>query len=179
MNPKNRQIWIKVAGIAFAVIFTICVIIFRDDLKDLIHLGLPGAFLVSLISDASIIFPVPGIVVTTALGSLFAPWKVALAAASGSAIGELTGYIAGYSGRGLVGDTEKLKKVSGYMTKYGFLTVLVLALIPNPLFDLAGLFAGSTKIPVWKFILATFIGKLGKFLVFAYLGSGLGKLLPQ
>lgn len=174
-QPKQRK-WLAFAGIAFAVLFSILVIVYRERLKDLAQLGILGAFLISLFSDASIIMPVPGVVVTTALGSLYSPLKIALAAASGSAIGELTGYLVGFSGRGIVGESDKLKIISPYMKKYGPLTVFVLAFIPNPLFDLAGIFAGSTKISVWKFMVATFLGKLCKFLVFAYLGSSLGSL---
>ncbi|KAF3570050.1 hypothetical protein F2Q69_00059898 [Brassica cretica] len=40
-----------------------------------------------------------------------------------------------------------------------FFTVLVLASVPNPLFDLAGIMCGQFGIPFWEFFLATLIGK--------------------
>ncbi|XP_030536065.1 vacuole membrane protein KMS1-like isoform X2 [Rhodamnia argentea] len=40
-----------------------------------------------------------------------------------------------------------------------FLTILVLASVPNPLFDLAGIMCGQFGIPFWEFFLATLIGK--------------------
>lgn len=40
-----------------------------------------------------------------------------------------------------------------------FLTILVLASVPNPLFDLAGIMCGQFGIAFWKFFLATLIGK--------------------
>ncbi|KAL0348839.1 UNVERIFIED_CONTAM: Vacuole membrane protein KMS1, partial [Sesamum angustifolium] len=40
-----------------------------------------------------------------------------------------------------------------------FFTILVLASVPNPLFDLAGIMCGQFGIPFWKFFLATAIGK--------------------
>ncbi|TYH82313.1 hypothetical protein ES332_D02G051600v1 [Gossypium tomentosum] len=40
-----------------------------------------------------------------------------------------------------------------------FFTILLLASIPNPLFDLAGIMCGQFGIPFWKFFLATLIGK--------------------
>ncbi|KAK7308066.1 hypothetical protein VNO77_41658 [Canavalia gladiata] len=40
-----------------------------------------------------------------------------------------------------------------------FLSILVLASVPNPLFDLAGIMCGQFGIPFWKFFLATLIGK--------------------
>ncbi|XP_048427675.1 vacuole membrane protein KMS1-like [Pyrus x bretschneideri] len=40
-----------------------------------------------------------------------------------------------------------------------FFTILVLASVPNPLFDLAGIMCGQFGIPFWKFFLVTVIGK--------------------
>ncbi|CAI9762160.1 unnamed protein product [Fraxinus pennsylvanica] len=40
-----------------------------------------------------------------------------------------------------------------------FFTILVLASVPNPLFDLAGIMCGQFGIPFWEFFLATVIGK--------------------
>ncbi|KAE9606453.1 hypothetical protein Lal_00014006 [Lupinus albus] len=40
-----------------------------------------------------------------------------------------------------------------------FLTILVLASVPNPLFDLAGIMCGQFGIPFWEFFFATLIGK--------------------
>ncbi|KAL6495107.1 meiotic spindle pole body protein Kms1 [Orobanche gracilis] len=40
-----------------------------------------------------------------------------------------------------------------------FFTILVLASVPNPLFDLAGIMCGQFGVPFWKFFLATMIGK--------------------
>ncbi|XP_072989239.1 vacuole membrane protein KMS1-like [Typha latifolia] len=40
-----------------------------------------------------------------------------------------------------------------------FFTILVLASVPNPLFDLAGIMCGQFGVPFWKFFLATLIGK--------------------
>ncbi|XP_010525187.2 PREDICTED: vacuole membrane protein KMS1-like isoform X2 [Tarenaya hassleriana] len=40
-----------------------------------------------------------------------------------------------------------------------FFTILVLASVPNPLFDLAGIMCGQFGIPFWEFFLATLMGK--------------------
>jgi len=40
-----------------------------------------------------------------------------------------------------------------------FFTILVLASVPNPLFDLAGIMCGQFGVPFWKFFLATLTGK--------------------
>lgn len=49
--------------------------------------------------------------------------------------------------------------VFDYVEKHSFITVLLLASIPNPLFDLAGLTCGHLLIPFTTFFIATGIGK--------------------
>jgi uncharacterized membrane protein YdjX (TVP38/TMEM64 family) len=57
------------------------------------------------------------------------------------------------------------------MERRGFATLLVLAAVPNPLFDVAGMAAGMLRYPVGKFLLACWLGKTLKAIVIAYLGS--------
>ena len=93
----------------------------------------------------------------------------------GTAIGELPPYIVAKAAR-LAGnkdqELEELDDLSDntFMTKakrflyrllqkHAFVTVLICASIPNPLFDLAGLTCGHFLIPFHVFFLATTIGK--------------------
>ena len=62
----------------------------------------------------------------------------------GASIGELTGYLAGYGGSAVIEENSKYKRIAKWMNKNGFITILVLATIPNPIFDLSGIFAGAT-----------------------------------
>jgi len=64
------------------------------------------------------------------------------------------------------------------MERYGVGTVFVLALVPNPLFDIGGIIAGASRMPVWKFLLSCMAGKVLKNILFALLGSyGIGATL--
>ena len=58
------------------------------------------------------------------------------------------------------------------MRKYGGLTCFLFAAIPNPLFDIAGLAAGTLRYPLWRFYLSAGLGKIVKSVVFAFLGVG-------
>jgi len=120
---------------------------------------------------------VPGVLFTSAMGAVFNPYWVALAAGCGAALGELTGYVAGFSGQGIIENKQWYARVTEWMKKYGGLTVLVLAFIPNPIFDIAGMVAGALRMPLWKFLLFSWVGKTGKMLVFALGGAGLLELL--
>ena len=64
-------------------------------------------------------------------------------------------------------------RISGWMKKHGNIIILVLAIIPNPLFDIAGMVAGSLKMPLWKYLLWSWPGKCIKMLVFALGGVGI------
>ncbi|KAJ6305876.1 hypothetical protein OIU78_021244 [Salix suchowensis] len=57
----------------------------------------------------------------------------------------------------------QMKQIKNWLLSHlqymNFFTILVLASVPNPLFDLAGILCGQFGIPFWKFFLATLIGK--------------------
>nr|CAD1840470.1 unnamed protein product [Ananas comosus var. bracteatus] len=55
--------------------------------------------------------------------------------------------------------TKSKRWLLSHSQHLNFLTILLLASIPNPLFDLAGIMCGQFGIPFWKFFLATLIGK--------------------
>lgn len=142
--------------------------------------ALPALFAVSVVSSATLFLPVPGLAITTLVGSLLNPVTVGIVAGIGQTLGEMTGYLAGYSGQGLVDRSKTYNRIEGWMKRNEFigeLVVFVLALIPNPLFDAAGMAAGALRFPVWKYLLAAGIGKVIKNIVFAYGGSlGIGWL---
>lgn len=163
----------------FVIGLTVVLIIYRDKIQSLQAYGYPGIFLFSILANATILIPIPGVVFTSAMGAVFNPLWVSLAAGAGAALGELSGYLAGFSGQAVVEDSERYKKVVHWMEKYGDVTILVLAFIPNPLFDLAGMTAGILKMPVWKFLLFCVIGKILKMMMFAYAGDWVMNLLSN
>ena len=57
------------------------------------------------------------------------------------------------------------------MKRWGPLAVFVLAFIPNPAFDIAGITAGALHMPVWQFLLAAWLGKSLRFILLAALGK--------
>ncbi len=171
MNKNKRDTIFHILVLILVIALTILLFIFRNEVKHLGIYGYPGIFIISIIANATIIIPIPGILITTAMGAVFNPLGVALAAGSGSAIGELTGYLAGFGGQVIIEKKDWYERVMNWMKKYGDVTIFTLSLIPNPLFDLAGMAAGTLKLPVWRFLLACFLGKFLKMLIFAYFGA--------
>lgn len=161
------------------LVLTVVLVLNRERIQELQAYGYPGIFLFSILANATILIPVPGVVFTSAMGAVFNPLFVALAAGSGAALGELSGYLAGFSGQAVVEDTERYRRVVRWMEKYGDLTILFLAFIPNPLFDLAGILAGVLKMPVWTFLAYCLIGKVLKMMMFAYAGDWIMNLIDK
>ncbi|VVB99253.1 SNARE associated Golgi protein [uncultured archaeon] len=98
------------------------------------------------------------------------PLLVGVLAGFGSGIGELTGYLAGYAGHDAVTGTKLFRQHKAGLEKYGAPAIFLLAFIPNPAFDIAGLAAGAIKMKWWKFLIATILGKMLSYILLAYLG---------
>ena len=162
---------LRVLAFAAVVGITVYVYSIREHVDKFAAYGYPGIFLIMLMANATVFLPAPGVAVVFAMGNIFNPILVALAAGTGGAIGELSGYLAGFSGQAIVENTKAYNRVSPWVQKYGAWAILVLAAIPNPFFDLAGIAAGVAKIPVWKFLLFCWIGQLIKMAMFAYAGA--------
>ena len=178
MTHETRLKIQRILALLFVVGLTVFLYLNRDRVQELEGLGYPGIFLLSLLSNATLILPVPGVLFTSAMGAVFNPFWVAIAAGTGAALGELTGYLAGYSGQGVVERTKWQPKVESWMRKYGGITVFVLSLVPNPVFDIAGLTAGMLKMPVIKFLFWSMLGKTLKMMAFAYGGSYILDKIP-
>ena len=178
MTRETRLKIQRILALLFVVGLTVFLYLNRDRVQELEGLGYPGIFLLSLLSNATLILPVPGVLFTSAMGAVFNPFWVAIAAGTGAALGELTGYLAGYSGQGVVERTKWQPKVEGWMRKYGGITVFVLSLVPNPVFDIAGLTAGMLKMPITKFLFCSMLGKILKMMAFAYGGSYILDKIP-
>jgi membrane protein YqaA with SNARE-associated domain len=170
-TPSQRRLTTVRILTALAVVAAlVAALVFRDRLQELDRYGYAAVFVVGLVSNATLILPVPGLAASSVLGSVFNPWIVGLAAGIGQALGELTGYMAGYSGQTWVNDHPRYDRLVGWMQHHGAWTIFVLALLPNPLFDVAGLIAGVLRLPIWKFMLSVAVGKVIKNIAFAVAG---------
>jgi uncharacterized membrane protein YdjX (TVP38/TMEM64 family) len=168
--PKRRLRIVQILTIIVMVVALGLAVYFRDRIQDLQQYGYAAVFLVSLISNATVILPVPGLAVNSVMGGVFSPWIVGLVGGLGQALGELTGYMAGYSGQTWIDENPTYNRLTKWMQRRGMLTISVLAAIPNPAFDLAGIAAGALRMPVWKFLVSCAIGGVIKNTIFAFAG---------
>jgi len=108
------------------------------------------------------------------------PVLIALVASVAGALGEITGYYAGYLGKRIIlaESTPGYERLAGWMKRHGPWGIFLLSLQPVLPFDVAGLLAGVSKLPLWKFVLPCWGGKFPKYLLAAYLGEAFLRLLP-
>jgi len=174
---EKRASWLKkrlipLLALLLAVVITVGLFLYRDKLPEFGNYGYLGAFLSGLISNATIILPVPGILVLFALGTVCNPVLVGLVGAAGGIIGEMTGFMAGYGGREIVQSHGRLYATAEkWMKRRGGWVIFAFAAVPLPVLDIAGVVAGALRYPLWKFFLIAWVGKSIKYVVLVLAGA--------
>jgi uncharacterized membrane protein YdjX (TVP38/TMEM64 family) len=161
---------LRILALLAVIAITFFVYSIRDHVQEFAAYGYPGIFLIAMLANATVFLPAPGVAVVFAMGSIFHPLGVTLAAGTGGALGELSGYLAGFSGQAVVENTKVYERIHPWVVKYGVWAIIVLSAIPNPFFDIAGVAAGIAKMPLRRFLLACWIGQLIKMGMFAFAG---------
>ena len=175
-----RRWWLTILAIGLILALGIIWLLASGGVTDYKSLGYPGAFVISFLAGATLIVPIPGLVVVFLLGGVLVPWVLGPVAGLGEALGEFTGYLAGRGGHdALKGRFAKsYGRVESLVERRGMLIIFIAAATPNPLFDLFGFAAGATKQSSWKFFLACWGGKTVKNTMLALLGMwGMGAVL--
>ncbi|MFC2062690.1 VTT domain-containing protein [Chloroflexota bacterium] len=173
-NGVEKRGWVKrrlipILTIALVIAITIGIYLtygrYPEKLAELKEHAYWGAFLISLIGNATIILPGAVLVILSEIGIVLFPITgpigpiiVGLAGGAGAAIGETTGYLAGYSGRGIIANNRIYQRLVGWVEKWGVIAIFVFSVVPF-VFDLVGIAAGVLRIPYWKFMLACWLGR--------------------
>lgn len=145
--------------------------------------GLVGLFFASMLANATLFLPLPITVVVFGLGALASQngwgigylFLIGIASGAGAAIGELSGYCAGWLGGKALHDfsktipKKKLEEAKFKIHHYGASIVFVTAFIPFP-FDIVGIAAGLARFDVKKFLVATALGRILRDILIAAAG---------
>lgn len=166
-SPQRRSLWKMALTIVALSAMSLLFLFFPIDWEKVGNWGYLGIFLVTFVATASFILPIPYLLIVARAGMFLDPVMVTLVAGLAGALGELTGYVIGASGRGLIPQNRLYEKANHWMVTYGFWCVAFFAFVPNPVFDAIGFAAGVLRYPLWRFVLACFIGKSLKFLIAA------------
>lgn len=168
--------WIRPAAIAVVAIILniVAYLIIPPDLaRRLGALGYLGVFLITLISNATIVVPIPYFGLVAALSPGLNIIGVAIAGALGSVVGESVGFFVGRSGRGVLEHTRFYRWVQRQLEHpwRAFFVLFLLSAPPNPAFDVAGITAGAMGLPYWLFLSAVFLARLIRFGLIAIIGG--------
>jgi uncharacterized membrane protein YdjX (TVP38/TMEM64 family) len=175
---KRKVIPILALGFVIAISVVISILFYQGRLASIAELkyfeyyGYPGVFLVSMVWNSTVLVPIPSFWIYYPLGSVFFPPLLGLAGGAGAAIGELTAYMAGYSGRGIVRRWKLYTRVESWLEKWGFVVIFGFNLVPFFPFDLVGIAAGVLRFPLWKFYLACLAGRSLAYGFMAMAGAG-------
>jgi membrane protein YqaA with SNARE-associated domain len=169
---QHRDLVFRVAILAVVLAFVIAgLVAWLLGQFELKSVGFAGVWLFSFISSASIVVPVPGLAAvclaaTPEIG--LNPIAVGVVAGSAEALGEMTGYMAGVTGRSFVERHKWYPRIQEWMRRYGIVFLFAMSVVPNPAFDVVGIAAGSIAYPVRRFIAILFVAKSIKSIGVAY-----------
>lgn len=170
MRLWARRYWVTIATVTVVVIVSLAIYGTGGISNDISAYGYLGVFLVSLLAATVLFVPIPSIPVVFLMGAILNPFLVGLVAGFGESLGEITGYTAGFSGRETLDNSQRYKRIKGWMRRRGTLVLFLFSSIPNLFFKLVAVSAGAIRYPFWKYLLVVFIGKTIKGTVIALLG---------
>ncbi|PKB79908.1 MAG: hypothetical protein BZY88_11000 [SAR202 cluster bacterium Io17-Chloro-G9] len=169
-DRTTKENYIRI-GIFLAVIATVVTAFMLRNQFTPEQWGYGGVALSSLVASAGFILPIPALgAVCVSIGPPLHlnPLFTGLIAGSAEALGELTGYFLGYTGRAVISRTRIYQKLEGWMDRRGWMLLFLVSIVPNPIFDVIGVAAGALRYPLWRFLAVVWAGKLIKFITFAY-----------
>ena len=180
---RTRPVWMRLSSVAgpwtsammlaLSVAIIIAAFFLSDRIPGVESLGYPAVFLISLFGNATLIVPVPAFAVICTGGTILHPLLVGILGGTGQALGEMTGYVAGFGGQGFFQKGPYYQRINSWVARRGWVAILLLGVIPNPIFDFAGLAAGALRMPAWQFLAAAAAGKTIRAIIIAY-GCALG-----
>ena len=171
-SPVPRGI-LRFLALLTVILIVVAVFLFQDRFSAAESAAYPAIFLLALVSNATVIIPAPGLLAVCAAATTLSPLLVGLFAGAGWTLGETTGYLAGYSGRGMVQQSRIYLRIQPWMQRRGWVVLFLFALAPNPAFDLAGIAAGAARIPLWQFYSSVGAGKTIRAVGLAYACSSI------
>lgn len=171
-SQKAAGNWLKrnfLSVLIFTSVLAITIYLFfiQDKLAALGDAGYLGVFLISAAANATIVLPMPSLLLVLPLATVLNPLYVGLVAAGGGALGEMTAYLAGFSGRGIWGNNKAYLRAVDWLRKWGIWVVFVVSATPLPM-DVMGLAAGNLRFPAWRYLIGCIPGKIIKYVSLAY-----------
>jgi membrane protein YqaA with SNARE-associated domain len=175
----DRRLIVLATAIAVAVALPLVLRAHVPDPQAIASAGYAALFVAGFLSGATLVLPMPVLPLVFSSASMFNPGLVTITAAAGMALGMGVTYFMGAWVRDHVNwrvatraDRVGLltRILGGWFSKSCTLCAFVLAAVPNPVYDFAGIIAGSARAPFGGFMLGITLGKLAQTLAVAMSG---------
>ena len=157
--------------VTLSLIAAIMTIVFREAIAGLGRWGYLGAFIISLISSATILFPAPGGAAVVLMGRDFNPYALGVASGVGFALGSVTAYYVGMQATNTSGTNRFLRWAGNAMERFGPPIIFAFNLIPVLPMDFVGLTAGATRYPIIKYVWVAAMANTLKMITLILLSS--------
>ena len=164
---RKRENLVRLGILAVVIAAIVAALMLRDNFGAT-QVGYGAVALSALVASAGLVIPVPALATACATAIFLSPFLVGIIAGTAEAAGELSGYYLGYTGRDILGRSRIYQRLEQWMRRRGWLLLFLVSLVPNPIFDIVGIAAGALRYPIWRFLAVVWVGKVLKFLIFAY-----------
>lgn len=141
-------------------------LIFRNEIQNVSEAGYLGLLGSCFLTNATVFLPASGIAFTVSASTVLNPMICCCIGGLGTALGELVSFVCGRAGKKIVENRQIFNKIKMYIVKHGFITVLLFAFLPFPIFDFIGVTAGASQMSMWKYFGACIIGKILKMILY-------------
>ncbi|MCL5675891.1 MAG: VTT domain-containing protein [Patescibacteria group bacterium] len=182
---KQDGILSGIAALTFSLLAIWLVLTQKNLLLKYSTLGYFGLLVSNFLTSAAVFLPVPTLAASFLSGNVLNPILIGLFAGTGSAMGDFVAYLLGFGARKIVVgvwqkeqkqgrfkiDAGQKKNLKFWFKQNAFLTVFILAFLPNPFFDGVGLLAGVFNMKPRDFLLATTLGRVLRNTILAFSGQ--------
>lgn len=187
---KRWEFWVGILTIAMTFGLAVIVILYWEATRELASYSYLGLFFVSVFGGATVIIPVPSLVVQFSMGAVLNPAIVGAVAGLGSAVGGTLVYLFGRGGRKIFSNigfsnpnpdrfiVRWTARVMEWAKHRGSLVIFLMSAVLNPIFFPMAFAMGASRFRLWKFFIMCWAGNTVKSMIIAYLGYfGLAALL--
>ena len=168
----GNQRRIAIVGLILVLCLMATAWLFRRTIDALQVAGYPGVFLLNFIGAVALVLPVPGLISTCALSVALNPFVLGCLSGVAETLGEWSGYVIGLGGHTFLDRFPRCRLMrrvlARWMRRRGTLLLLLFSVVPNPVFDLVGIAAGTVQYPFRRFMAVVFVGKVAKGLMVSY-----------
>ena len=166
----NRALAVQILALfAGAIGVALIFIRFGHLMESMGRWGYVGVAAAEFGGSAMLFLPTPTPAYTFAMGAALNPLAVGAIGGLFATLGELIGYYLGRRGSSIMADKPFFNRFKGWTDRWGGAALFMFAALPVP-FDVAGVWAGTARYPLVRFIPVVLAGKTIKVTMTALAG---------